>query len=105
MRLVALIRSYRDGLPVLVLTRRRQTHMLTEHEWYGTQQGGRVQPFQSNLRRLRELRGLTQEQLAHRAELTLGGYRKIECGANSNPRLRTMERLAYVLGVKVAELL
>ena len=58
--------------------------MRTEHEWIGTQQGGLVKPFQSKLRRLREARGLSQEALAHRAQLTLGGYRKIEVGANPN---------------------
>ena len=67
--------------------------------------GGRVQPFQSRIRQLRELRGLTQEQLAHRAGLTLGGYRNIEVGTKSNPRLRTMEAIAWVLAVDVRELL
>lgn len=79
--------------------------MQTEHEWIGTQQGGIVRPLQSKLRRLRELRGLTQEQLAHRAGMTLGGYRKVECGDKSNPRLRTMERIAWVLAVEVKDLL
>ena len=79
--------------------------MRTEHEWIGTQQGGLVKPFQSKLRRLREARGLSQEALAHRAQLTLGGYRRIEVGANPNPRLRTMERLAWALAVEVSDLL
>lgn len=98
-------RTYRDGVPVVVLTRRRKVPVQLEHEWYGTQQGGIVLPHQSKLRRLREARGLTQEQVAHRAGMTLGGYRKVEVGVKSNPRLRTLEAIAYVLGVKVADLL
>jgi transcriptional regulator with XRE-family HTH domain len=79
--------------------------MQTEHEWYGREQGGIVLPLQSKIRRLREARGLSQEQLAHRSNLTLGGYRKIEVGTKSNPRLRTLEQIAWALGVKVTDLL
>jgi transcriptional regulator with XRE-family HTH domain len=64
-----------------------------------------MQPHQGKIKRLRERRGFTQEQTAHRAGLTLGGYRKIEVGANSNPRLRSLEAIAFVLGVQVRDLL
>jgi transcriptional regulator with XRE-family HTH domain len=79
--------------------------MQTENEWYGSQQGGLMRPYQARIRELREQRKLSQEQLAHLSHLTLGGYRKVEVGKHSSPRLRTLENIAAALGVKVTDLL
>src|ERR1700709_1273491 len=41
---------------------------------------GRTGPFANNLKRLREVSGMTQEQAAERFGLSKGGYIKIEDG-------------------------
>jgi transcriptional regulator with XRE-family HTH domain len=55
------------------------------------------------LGRLREERGLSQEQLAHEAGLTASGYNRIEAG-KSSPGWSTVCRLAEALGVSLREL-
>ncbi|HEY2767707.1 MAG TPA: helix-turn-helix transcriptional regulator [Solirubrobacteraceae bacterium] len=53
------------------------------------------------IRRLREDRGITQEDLAHEAGITTGTLSKIErCLAN--PSWTTVERIAHALGTTVA---
>jgi transcriptional regulator with XRE-family HTH domain len=55
------------------------------------------------LKRLREERGLTQEQLAFDAGLTVSSLSRIERGLNT-PNWRTVTRLADALGVSLVEL-
>jgi len=57
-----------------------------------------------NIVRLRQLKGWTQEDLAHYADLTVSSVSKIERG-KSNPTLRTLDRIADALGVETDELL
>jgi transcriptional regulator with XRE-family HTH domain len=52
--------------------------------------------FAANVRRLREERGLTQEQLADAANLHLDHISKIE-NRRREPRLRTISKLARAL--------
>lgn len=55
---------------------------------------------------IRELRlqvDLTQEALAHRADVTVGQLSKIERG-HSNPRWLTVMKIAYGLGVPLSDL-
>ncbi|MHB8243124.1 MAG: helix-turn-helix domain-containing protein [Solirubrobacteraceae bacterium] len=54
------------------------------------------------LKRLREERSLTQEQLAFDAHLTVSALSRIERGLSS-PGWATVSRLAMALGVRVAE--
>jgi transcriptional regulator with XRE-family HTH domain len=55
------------------------------------------------IRRLREDRGITQEDLAHEAGITTGTLSKIErCLAN--PSWTTVERIAEALGTSVARI-
>ena len=56
-----------------------------------------------NVARLRAARGLTQAQLAEAAGVAQPRIAEVERG-DANPRLRTLARLAHVLGVSVAEL-
>lgn len=58
----------------------------------------------ANLRKLRGERGLTQEQLAHDAEIDVTYLRGIEAGRR-NPSLRVLTRLASSLSVHPRELL
>ena len=57
-----------------------------------------------NLRRFREARGFTQEQLAHMAHLATRHLQKIEAG-QVNVTLRTLGRLGSALDVEVSVLL
>jgi transcriptional regulator with XRE-family HTH domain len=54
---------------------------------------------------LREKRGLTQRELADKAEVTPGYVAQLELGMKKNPSLDVLKRLAKALGVPVTELL
>lgn len=57
------------------------------------------------IRRLREAKGLTQDELGKLAELAPETISTIECGHHDNLRLKTLRRLARHLGVSYKELL
>jgi transcriptional regulator with XRE-family HTH domain len=57
------------------------------------------------LRRIREDRGLTQEQVAQKAGVTKQYITMLERGARKTPSLPVLKRLAKALGVPVTELL
>lgn len=52
---------------------------------------------------LREEMGITQAELAHRADIRVGTLSDIETG-KGNPRLSTLDAIALGLGVTVLEL-
>jgi transcriptional regulator with XRE-family HTH domain len=54
------------------------------------------------LRRLREDRGLSQEEVAHRAGLHISSFREVELG-NADPMWGTVLRIAAALGVSGGE--
>ncbi|MFJ7414603.1 helix-turn-helix domain-containing protein [Streptomyces sp. NPDC098077] len=56
-----------------------------------------------NLRKYRRAAGLSQEQLAHRAHMSVGPVRKIEQGGSV--RMETLHALARALGVKTSDLM
>lgn len=58
----------------------------------------------ANVRRLRKERGLTQEELAHSAEIDLTYLGGIERGRR-NPSVLVLARLSVVLNVRPGELL
>jgi transcriptional regulator with XRE-family HTH domain len=58
----------------------------------------------ANVRRLRKARGLTQEQLAHDADIDLTYLGGIERGRR-NPSLAVLVRIAAALGAEPADLL
>lgn len=55
------------------------------------------------LRRFRDARGLTQEQVAHEASITPGTLSKIETGETS-PAWATVRQIARALGVSMRDL-
>jgi transcriptional regulator with XRE-family HTH domain len=57
-----------------------------------------------SIQKLRKLRGLSQAELAEKAGLSQPAIGAIEAGKKS-PTLRTLEKLAAALGVKVTDLL
>lgn len=58
----------------------------------------------ANVRRLRELRALSQRELAARAKLSAGTVNRIETGQRK-PMPRTIRKLAEALGVTPEELM
>jgi transcriptional regulator with XRE-family HTH domain len=57
------------------------------------------------IRAARKVHQLSQEELAHRAGLSLRAYRSLERGEAVDPHYSTLNKLAEGLGVPVAELL
>ena len=57
------------------------------------------------LTKLRDAKGLTQEQLAARAKVSRGYLADLEAGHRRNPSVPVLRRLAKALGVPVTELL
>jgi XRE family transcriptional regulator of biofilm formation len=57
------------------------------------------------IRRLRETKGITQRELAAKAQVTGAYVAQLETGVKKNPSLDVLKRLAKVLGVPVTELL
>jgi transcriptional regulator with XRE-family HTH domain len=56
------------------------------------------------IRRVRTKQGLTQEELAHRAELDYSYINQIENGRR-NPSVQAIDRIARALGVRVKDLM
>jgi len=56
------------------------------------------------VKRLRLQRGLTQQALANKTQVTQAFIAQLETGAEGNPTLDTLKRLAKALKVSVAEL-
>jgi transcriptional regulator with XRE-family HTH domain len=57
------------------------------------------------IKKLREQRDMTQEQLAKKARVTQGYIAQLEGGLRRNPSLPSLRKLARALGVPVTELL
>ncbi len=60
-------------------------------------------PFSAELRRLREAAGLTQEELASRANLTAKAVGALERGERKRPYPHTVRALADALGLSEEE--
>jgi transcriptional regulator with XRE-family HTH domain len=73
---------------------RRHAHTVCEHPY---------PPIGALLKRLREERGGTQEQLAFDARITISALSRIERGLN-NPGWATVAHIARALGVSLVEL-
>jgi transcriptional regulator with XRE-family HTH domain len=58
-----------------------------------------------NLAKIRKVKGLTQEALARKADISFHTLIKIESGRIKNPRIETVMKLAKALGVKTDDLL
>ena len=58
-----------------------------------------------NIKRLRIKKGLSQDKLAKLADVTLTTLVKIESGANDNPTIKTLKKIADALEVAIDDLL
>jgi len=57
------------------------------------------------LKKLREQKGLSQLELAKRADVAQAYISEMEAGDKKNPGIETLRKLAKALGVPVTELL
>ncbi|MDD3776277.1 MAG: helix-turn-helix transcriptional regulator [Actinomycetota bacterium] len=59
----------------------------------------------SNIKNYRTKKGLSQDKLTKKADITLTTLVKIETGNNKNPTIKTLVKIANALGVKVDDLI
>ena len=65
----------------------------------------RMAPLKDTLRRERRRAGLTQEELADKADVGHATIARIEAGYINAPRVSTLRKLAAALGLQVRDLL
>ncbi len=58
-----------------------------------------------NIKKLRKLQKLSQEELAKKADITYSTLIKIESGANENPTIKTIGKIASALHVTIDTLI
>lgn len=58
-----------------------------------------------NIKKFRKKKGLSQDKLAKRADVTHTTLVKLESGANDNPTIKTLKKIADALEVKVDDLI
>jgi len=58
-----------------------------------------------NIKRIRKDKGISQDRLSKLADVTHTTLAKIESGVNSNPTIKTLQKIAKALDVKVDDLL
>src|SRR5262245_52714670 len=61
--------------------------------------------FSARMRELRETTGMSQQDLAVKADLSLSQVSKLEQGKKADPRVSTLLRLAAALGVTPGQVL
>lgn len=59
----------------------------------------------NNLKKIRAEKGYSLEKVARLADLSLNTIVKIEGGANINPTIDTLSKIAAALGVRVDDLI
>ena len=57
-----------------------------------------------NIKKLRKKKGLSQDKLAKLADVTHTTLVKLESGANANPTIKTLKKIANALGVSLDKL-
>ncbi len=60
--------------------------------------------LQTNIRKLREKKELSQEKLARLADVANNTIIKIESGENQNPTLETLQKIAKALDITIDDL-
>ena len=56
------------------------------------------------IKKLREAKGMTQEELARKSGISRATISGLENGKNDAPSISTLGRIAFALGVKVGQL-
>ena len=58
-----------------------------------------------NIKSMRKKKGISQDRLCKLADVTHTTLAKIESGVNENPTIKTIQKIANALGVKIDDLL
>jgi transcriptional regulator with XRE-family HTH domain len=58
-----------------------------------------------NIKSIRKKRGMSQDRLCKLADVTHTTLAKIESGVNENPTIKTLQKIANALGVRIDDLL
>jgi len=58
-----------------------------------------------NIKKIRKKKGISQDKLSKLADVTLTTLTKIESGINTNPTVKTIQKIANALNVGVDDLL
>lgn len=58
-----------------------------------------------NIKKYRKQKNLSQDKLAKLADVTHTTLVKLESGVNDNPTVKTLKKIAYVLGISIDKLL
>lgn len=58
-----------------------------------------------NIRKLRELKGISQDRLSKIADISLNTIAKLELDSTQNPTIETLQKIAKALEVSVDELI
>ena len=58
-----------------------------------------------NVKRYRTKKGLSQDQLARKADVTYSTLTKLESGVNQNPKVKTLQQIAAALDVTLDDLM
>lgn len=59
----------------------------------------------ANIKRYRAVKGLSQEQLAQMSGVTYSALSKIEAGYHTDPRVKTLKKIATALEVTIDALM
>ena len=58
-----------------------------------------------NIKKLRKKKGMSQDRLAKLADVTHTTLVKLESGANTNPTVKTLNKIANALEISIDELI
>lgn len=58
-----------------------------------------------NLKKIRQEKGISQDRLSKLADLSLNTVVTVESGANPNPTIETLKKIAEALGISVNKLI
>lgn len=58
-----------------------------------------------NIRKLREIKGISQDRLSKLADISLNTIAKLELDETQNPTIETLQKIAKALDVKVENLI
>jgi len=64
-----------------------------------------IPTISKNIKRLRKAKNLSQDKLSRLADVSHATIIKIESGANKNPTIETLAKIAKALGVGVDDLI
>ena len=65
----------------------------------------KISPISINIKKFRSKHGISQDKLSKLSDVTYNTIIKLESGANTNPTIQTLMKIANAFNVKVDDLL